>query len=227
MSTHIVIHIEKKPIVEFESLADLERFLATDPKESLSDEEKRKSWQDAVALHTKSAKPLSKKEIAKIGVAAMERAKKKFLQGVTLEILRAPFPHIEGTSIPPDGVPCGRHPGCLSHQSKPCEGCGRIGGIRYTQEEINFLSFIHVRFPQSCGDLELPRFILNITRCQNLTAKQWKRKYDERVEHYHPEFGTFWQDDGEGGKLHKKIKDLEKLLAAAKAKILRLTKKDC
>ncbi len=29
--------------------------------------------------------------------------------------------------IPPDGVPC-RHPGCLSHISHPCEGCGRIGG---------------------------------------------------------------------------------------------------
>jgi hypothetical protein len=27
----------------------------------------------------------------------------------------------------PDGVPC-KHPGCLSHLSHPCEGCGRIGG---------------------------------------------------------------------------------------------------
>lgn len=26
-----------------------------------------------------------------------------------------------------DGVPCG-HPGCLSHISHPCEGCGRVGG---------------------------------------------------------------------------------------------------
>lgn len=26
-----------------------------------------------------------------------------------------------------DGEPC-RHPGCLSHCSHPCEGCGRIGG---------------------------------------------------------------------------------------------------
>lgn len=25
------------------------------------------------------------------------------------------------------GQPCD-HPGCLSHQSHPCEGCGRIGG---------------------------------------------------------------------------------------------------
>jgi hypothetical protein len=28
----------------------------------------------------------------------------------------------------PDGVPC-KHPGCLSHISHPCEGCGRIGGV--------------------------------------------------------------------------------------------------
>lgn len=27
-----------------------------------------------------------------------------------------------------DGVPCS-HPGCLSHVSHPCEGCGRIGGM--------------------------------------------------------------------------------------------------
>ena len=28
-----------------------------------------------------------------------------------------------------DGEPCG-HPGCLHHISHPCEGCGRIGGMR-------------------------------------------------------------------------------------------------
>lgn len=27
-----------------------------------------------------------------------------------------------------DGVPCS-HPGCLSHRSHPCEGCGRVGGV--------------------------------------------------------------------------------------------------
>lgn len=26
-----------------------------------------------------------------------------------------------------EGHPCG-HPGCLSHTTKPCEGCGRIAG---------------------------------------------------------------------------------------------------
>jgi len=28
-----------------------------------------------------------------------------------------------------DGEPC-KHPGCLSHYSHPCEGCGRIRGRR-------------------------------------------------------------------------------------------------
>ena len=28
-----------------------------------------------------------------------------------------------------DGEPCD-HPGCLHHVSHPCEGCGRIGGIK-------------------------------------------------------------------------------------------------
>lgn len=39
---------------------------------------------------------------------------------------------IEGADTrrtPPDGVPCS-HPGCLSHISHACEGCGRIGGKR-------------------------------------------------------------------------------------------------
>jgi hypothetical protein len=36
-------------------------------------------------------------------------------------------------NIPPDGVPCD-HPGCLSHVTHPCEGCGRIGGVRARPE---------------------------------------------------------------------------------------------
>jgi hypothetical protein len=28
-----------------------------------------------------------------------------------------------------DGEPCG-HPGCLSHRTHPCEGCGRVGGMK-------------------------------------------------------------------------------------------------
>lgn len=34
---------------------------------------------------------------------------------------------IKKSKSPKDGKPC-FHPGCLSHISHPCEGCGRIGG---------------------------------------------------------------------------------------------------
>lgn len=33
----------------------------------------------------------------------------------------------KAAEVLPDGVPCG-HPGCLSHVTHPCEGCGGIGG---------------------------------------------------------------------------------------------------
>ncbi len=32
-----------------------------------------------------------------------------------------------------DGQPCS-HPGCLSHVSYPCEGCGRVAGKRVTKD---------------------------------------------------------------------------------------------
>lgn len=34
----------------------------------------------------------------------------------------------DGRAVWRDGQPC-LHPGCLSHVSHPCEGCGRIGGV--------------------------------------------------------------------------------------------------
>ena len=34
---------------------------------------------------------------------------------------------IHGRPTLRDGEPCS-HPGCLSHVSHPCEGCGRVGG---------------------------------------------------------------------------------------------------
>lgn len=43
---------------------------------------------------------------------------------VTLTVVRNPQ-YLDGESCP--------HPGCLSHISHPCEGCGRIGG-RYHHE---------------------------------------------------------------------------------------------
>lgn len=33
-----------------------------------------------------------------------------------------------------DGEPCG-HPGCLSHVSHPCEGCGRVAGQRVVNQD--------------------------------------------------------------------------------------------
>jgi len=32
-----------------------------------------------------------------------------------------------------DGEPCD-HPGCLSHVSHPCEGCGRVAGKKVTKD---------------------------------------------------------------------------------------------
>jgi len=33
------------------------------------------------------------------------------------------------------GEPCG-HPGCLSHVSHPCEGCGRVAGVKKHKVEL-------------------------------------------------------------------------------------------
>lgn len=34
--------------------------------------------------------------------------------------------------------PCGYHPACLSHHTKPCEGCGRIAGrLPATEGSVN------------------------------------------------------------------------------------------
>jgi hypothetical protein len=42
----------------------------------------------------------------------------------------------------PDGVLC-KHPGCLSHLTHPCEGCGRIGGISRVNEEEPMKIIVH------------------------------------------------------------------------------------
>lgn len=39
------------------------------------------------------------------------------------------FNSLSTVKIYADGEPC-KHPGCLSHLTHPCEGCGRIGGKR-------------------------------------------------------------------------------------------------
>lgn len=48
----------------------------------------------------------------------------------------------------PDGVPCS-HAGCLSHLSHPCEGCGRIGGVR--SEKITRRVFRPFWFSMTAG----------------------------------------------------------------------------
>ena len=50
-----------------------------------------------------------------------------------------------------DGVPCG-HPGCLSHVSHPCEGCGRIGG-RVEWRELTYPGPRTIMIPQ---DVDTP-----------------------------------------------------------------------
>ena len=46
---------------------------------------------------------------------------------------KAPMPSLPAKGqVFKDGEPC-THPGCLSHVSHPCEGCGRIGGYRVTK----------------------------------------------------------------------------------------------
>lgn len=46
--------------------------------------------------------------------------------GVTLGVINSDG-SLTVTNILRDFEPCA-HPGCLSHFSHPCEGCGRIGG---------------------------------------------------------------------------------------------------
>ena len=41
---------------------------------------------------------------------------------------------VKSPQILPDGEPCS-HPGCLSHISHPCEGCGRMGGKSVAEAE--------------------------------------------------------------------------------------------
>jgi len=61
-----------------------------------------------------------------------------------------------------DGEPC-IHTGCLSHQTHPCEGCGRIGGkgiiyeADYDAEIEHFRSKVMQNLTQ---DLGIPKYYL-------------------------------------------------------------------
>ena len=66
------------------------------------------------------------------------------LQGVSQWLVYGLDPSMSRTgyallrvSLPDDPLKCMpcQHPGCLSHASHPCEGCGRLGGLYPTQAE--------------------------------------------------------------------------------------------
>ena len=62
-----------------------------------------------------------------------------------------------------DGEPCD-HPGCLSHISHPCEGCGRIAGNiemtqRYYNRSVEPRIFIKILDPQP-GYMDIAKRLL-------------------------------------------------------------------
>ena len=84
------------------------------------------------------------------------------------------------------GEPC-RHPGCLSHVSHPCEGCGRVGGT-ITLEEALAIEAENKRLAEENARLKAELAALKARRCE--TCKHWSRIYD-------CDFGFcgFWTDD--------------------------------
>ena len=84
------------------------------------------------------------------------------------------------------GEPC-RHPGCLSHVSHPCEGCGRVGGT-ITLEEALAIEAENKRLAEENARLKAEIATIKARRCE--TCKHWSRIYD-------CDFGVcgFWTDD--------------------------------
>lgn len=70
----------------------------------------------------------TRKRLTEAADRARERVS-KLSQSEREELLRGAFETIRNAPSIPDGVACS-HPGCLSHVSHPCDGCGRIGGRR-------------------------------------------------------------------------------------------------
>ena len=68
-----------------------------------------------------------------------------------------------------DGVAC-KHPGCLSHVTHPCEGCGRIAG----------------RYPVQGTDADWKPFLASLRRGEPLacTAEQWHGGLRKAVQDY-------------------------------------------
>ena len=84
------------------------------------------------------------------------------------------------------GEPC-RHPGCLSHVSHPCEGCGRVGGT-ITLEEALAIEAENKRLAEENARLKAELAALKARRCE--TCRHWNRVADS-------DFGVcgFWTDD--------------------------------
>ncbi len=47
------------------------------------------------------------------------------------------------------GEPCS-HPGCLSHRSHPCEGCGRVAGVPVPKELTDRLETLQTAIDNYC-----------------------------------------------------------------------------
>jgi len=70
------------------------------------------------------------------------------------------------------GEPC-RHPGCLSHVSHPCEGCGRVGGT-ITLEEALAIEAENKRLAEENARLKAELAALKARRCETCRhCKQW------------------------------------------------------
>jgi len=77
--------------------------------------------------------------------------------------------------------PCS-HPGCLSHQTHPCEGCGRIGGYiipevgkKYRHKKGGLYTVIgFARYSETEEDLVLYQQVMHT---ENNTSIVWARPY--------------------------------------------------
>ena len=72
------------------------------------------------------------------------------------------------------GEPCS-HPGCLSHVSHPCEGCGRVGGT-ITLEEALAIEAENKRLAEENARLKAELAALDARRCE--TCKSWRGAID-------------------------------------------------
>lgn len=91
------------------------------------------------------------------------------------------------------GEPCS-HPGCLSHVSHPCEGCGRVGGT-ITLEEALAIEVENKRLADENARLKAEIDALKARRCE--TCKYGRRISDIAYEckRTHADL-VMWAHDG-------------------------------